>query len=128
MRGALLLLALLGGACYAKGSYNRRVGAACTSKDDCESVCWEGSCTVACQTAADCPSKPSPMTCVDAGVCAFTCVRQRDCGAWMCTHERRRESDEKVWACLPSFSTGNPEDVDPNPPGTDETGSTMNPP
>ena len=110
------MLVTLGIACYSTGTANRRVGAVCTSRADCESVCWEGSCTIACQTAADCPSAPAPMTCIVGGVCAFACVRQRECGGWECAQKRRSESDEEVWVCIPRFGGGDPEDVDPDPP------------
>ena len=119
MRGALLLLVtILGSACYSKGTANRRVGAPCTSREDCESVCWEGSCTIACQTAADCPSVPevpAPMRCIQGNVCAFACARQRECGGWECKRERRSESAQEVWVCVPSVGSSNPEDVDPDP-------------
>jgi len=119
VRIALLVLTALLTACYVKGTANVRVGAVCHERKDCESVCWEGSCTILCQTAADCPrvpEVPAPMTCIDGNVCVFACARQDECGGWECTGKRRNESDERVLVCIPNFGGDDPEDVDPDPP------------
>ncbi len=101
VRCAVLAPVFWGSACQTKtGTATTRVGAPCHERKNCDSICWEGTCTIACQTSADCPTDElAPMLCIQGGVCVFACARQRRCGGWECISKRRRESDEKV---LPS--------------------------
>lgn len=108
---ALWMIALAAG-CGRPGTANTRVGAVCTTKRDCESVCWEGSCTLACQRAEDCPAK---MTCIDQGVCLFTCLGDRECGGWECIDKRLYGVTERVTVCVPRFGGGDPNDYEPDP-------------
>ncbi len=106
-----VMIALVGG-CVRKGTANTLVGAVCTTKRDCDSACWEGFCTIACQSADECPEK---MTCISDGVCAFTCIGDRTCGGWQCIDKRRFRESERVMVCIPNFGGGDPNDFEEDP-------------
>jgi hypothetical protein len=126
MRLPMLALVMLGIACRPTGgTATTRVGAVCHERKNCDSVCWEGTCTIACQTSADCPTELAPMICIEGDVCVFACARQSECGGWECIGRRRRESDERVSVCIPRFGGDNPEDIDPDPPDNEEPTPSM---
>jgi hypothetical protein len=126
VRLALMLLLMLSIACNrTTGTATTRVGAPCHERKNCDSVCWEGSCTIACQTSAECPTELAPMVCIEGSVCVFACARQSECGGWKCVGKRRREIDERVFVCIPDFGGDNPEDIDPDPPENDRPTPTI---
>jgi hypothetical protein len=84
------------------------LGGACTSNDDCEDRCVQGSdypdgfCTVSCLSDTDCPST---TYCVDdeGGVCLFGCDRHSDCEDlgpdWLCDGRDRKGAGGEVRVC-----------------------------
>jgi hypothetical protein len=102
-------LALAG--CGVGGAVSRTIGARCDRSDECDDRCLPpgaafpgGFCSVSCEATADCPSDASCAD-VEAGVCLFDCLDDRDCEflgpGWRCLEVALREDQaRKVTVCL----------------------------
>jgi hypothetical protein len=84
VRAAWLLVIVLAG-CKEADGISRDLGAACSSQLDCTDRClpsprWpNGFCSLACDTADDCPVGADCAPTAEGRVCLFRCFDDRDC-------------------------------------------------
>lgn len=89
----------------------RGIGTRCRDDDDCQaSQCINGTCTIECAAAEDCPS---PTACTEVGVCevplyaGFVLVGDFDQEQWSASHELGRQAVEPLSYLTTDVRDGN---------------------